>query len=211
MDFFLDSNVIIGYVFYQADYWGIPSKNVIKRAEKKYSGHTVEVECFDLQRGKCSLVRREISSEFFKAVANIEENQSIDFLLYDAEIEKWKIINILKNILDGFKGDIISLKEELREYQRRFEIESKTRQKSVKNLVIFSYRTQRYKDIHAALGKIIQNINDIEVILDAHELAHIHDELVLITGDHKDILKNKPNILPLVKILDIKNLMEYNS
>jgi hypothetical protein len=211
MDFFLDSNVIIGYVFYQADYWGIPSKNVIKRAEKKYSGHTVEIECFDLQRGKCTTVRREISSEFFKAVANIEENQSIDFLLYDAELGNWKIINILKNILEGFQGDLISLKEDLREYQRRFEIESKTRQKNVKTLVTFSYRTQRYKDIHTALGKIIQNINDIEVILDAHELAHLHSELILITGDHKDILKNKPDILPLVKISDIKNLREYTT
>jgi hypothetical protein len=211
MDFFLDSNVIIGYVFYSADYWGIPAKNVIRSPVKKYSGTTVDRECFDLQKGKCVSIRREISSEFFKAVAHIEENQSTDFLLYDAEKGKWKIIDILRTILEDSGSDLDLLKEDLREYQRRFEHELKKRQKSVKELVLFSYRSKRYPGISTELRKIIRNLNDIEVVLDAHELALLHSDLALITGDHKDILKNKDAILPLVSLGEIKDLRDFNT
>lgn len=209
MELFLDSNVILGYVFYQADNWGIPSKNVIEMNAQKHCSYFVHDECFRLYIGKCDSIRRRINFEFNRAIAVIKEEQNIDLLLYDAEKEKWKIIEILKEILKSFQGDLKTLEEDLRNYKWTFEFESKSRQSQIKHIVKCHYRKDPYKHIHSVLKTIIQNDIDIEIILDAHHIAHFHAGLILITGDRKDILNNKTKILPIVKIAEIKNLRDY--
>jgi hypothetical protein len=209
MDLFLDSNVIIGYVFYQADHWGTSSKNVIEMDEPKHYSYSVHDECFRLHIGKCSSIRKRISYEFFKAITTLKEEQNVELLLYDAEKEQWKIIEILRDITKSFQGDLNTLENDLRNYQWAFELESKTRQSHIKKVVKCHYRKEPYSGIYTTLKGIIQNNNDIEIILDAHHVAHFHSGLVLVTGDRKDILNNKSKILPLVRITEIKDLRDY--
>lgn len=209
MELFLDSNVIIGYVFFKADHWGKSSKNVIDAKEPKHYSYFVYDECFRFQIGKCDSIRRRINFEFFKAISTLKKERSLDLLLYDAEKEKWKIIDILKEILSSFNGDIASLEADLRNYQHQFEYELKGRQNHIKKLVKCHYRRDPYSAIYAALSNLIQNKSDIEIILDAHHVAIFHNNLILITGDRKDILDNTTKILPHVKITSIKNLRDY--
>lgn len=213
MNHFLDSCVIIGFIFYQADRWGCAATNVIKfTPEKKHYGYFVHNECFgeDGKSGRCNTIMRQINFEFRKAISNLKENQSIDLLLLDAE--KWTIYTILKNdILSSFQGNFQLLEEELRNYQRMFEFDCITKQREVKKIVMRHYRREPYKQEYSSLKRIVPDVSDIENILDAYDIAQYYENVVFITGDGKDILRYKDQILSIVKIADIYSLDQYNN
>ena len=66
-----------------------------------------------------------------------------------------------------------------------------------------------YRDIYQILQKIIPDPDDIEVVLDAHDVGHHFPDIFLITGDGRHIYRNKASILPHIKIKDVKLLSDY--
>ena len=207
LNYFLDSNVIIGYIFYQADHWGVPAKNVIECEHKKHYGVFVHEECFGVQWGRCDTIEKRINSEFGRAITSLKRNQSVDILLYDSE--KWKIYGIIQQIVAGSSGDLTSLENRIRNVQRVFETECDDRREIIKKLVMRHTRRQPYKDIYQILQKIIPDKDDIEVVLDAHDVGNHFPGIFLITGDGRHIYRNKASILPYLKIKDIRLLSEY--
>jgi hypothetical protein len=207
LNFFLDSNVIIGYIFYQADHWGVPAKNVIENEHNKHYGVFVHEECFGIQWGKCDTIAKRINSEFGRAITSLKRNQSVDILLFDSE--KWKISGIIQQIVSSSNSDLNSLECRLRNVQRVFETECDDRREIIKKNVMRHTRRLPYRDMYQILQKIIPDPDDIEVVLDAHDVGHHFPDIFLITGDGRHIYRNKASILPHTKIKDVKLLSDY--
>jgi len=150
---------------------------------------------------------KRIHSEFGRAITSLKRNQSVDILLFDSE--KWKISGIIQQIVSSSNSDLNSLESRLRNVQRVFETECDDRREIIKKNVMRHTRRLPYSDMYQILQKSIPDPDDIEVILDAHDVGHHFPDIFLITGDGRHIYRNKESILPHIKIKDVKLLSDY--
>lgn len=210
MPYFLDSNVIIGYIFDNADNLGKYAKVVIDRDEEKHSGQTVKNECFGLHaNGRCLTVKRKIAGEFRKIIAALMNGSMLNEIIDQMDGKNCRTYYIIKDLAETYKGDPVSLVKVLRASQLDFEGGCLARQDTIDAIVIFHNRNLPYREIYDILEKSIDDIDDIEVILDAHHIGLKISNLVLISGNYWDITAFGNLIRRVTSIAEVKSLTSF--
>lgn len=207
MPYFLDSNVLIGYYFSPIDTWGYEATKVFEDPEKNFTSSTVCSECFGIDNGgKCQTIKQSIVREFRRSIAQIIRDPSPDNLLSIAK--GWKILPILKDIISDpalCRGDLQKIiRTAMNEYDRRCE----ERLKIIRNPAHLTIhrRTEGYQGIWHALNPILDDLDDVEIILDAHDLAGTVLPIFMYTGDFHNIYLHRGKILELTEISEIRFL-----
>lgn len=213
MSYFLDSNVLIGYVFRKTDIWGDPANVVVEDDEENNSSTVVWGECFgSSEGGKCNTIQKKISREFRRAIAKLNSGLSDEEILSFARDEKWRILSILKSVFDGNKeSSSLVLIKLLRDVQRRYDIEYVDRFNKLKEIVTIHNRDNPYLEICKILEGFIEDWDDIQVILDAHYVGFLNKNIILITGDYNHIVPNKKIICTHTSLVDVKGLGDYRA
>jgi len=202
MPYFVDSNVIIGYIFDNADTFGKQSKIVLKGVEDIYSGPTVHNECFGIdENGKCNTITQKITREFRRAIKELKDNLPIDRLLI--LIKEWKTCQILTEMILNYKNNIKLLIEIIRASQATFEADCDFRRNKIDDLVHFCDRDLPYLEIRDKLEEFIPDPDDVPVVLDAHHVGLKIENLMLISGNYWDISVYKRQICKNTSLADV--------
>jgi len=67
-------------------------------------------------------------------------------------------------------------------------------------------RTEPYREIWDRFSAVIDDYDDCEVLLDAHDVAAAIDGTVLYTGDYRHIIANRELILSETSLHDVRYL-----
>ncbi|WP_409200771.1 hypothetical protein [Methanobrevibacter sp. DSM 116169] len=224
MTYFLDTNVIVGFVINQ-DPWHNCAMNVFKKKCDKYISNTVENEFIDLLN-IIPMAYNHFFTELENSLNNkyfIEENEFIkisknvsnmQFYNKTVDLDKEKIGKIIWDKFGAYgevsvKNLINHINEICNEFNKVLANNYSIFDNQIKNHI----RKNEYLNIHKQLKhlaiiengkKIVIHFPDDEIILDVHDLSN-QNIVDFITGDLKlfkfknDILNitNIPNILPL--------------
>jgi len=199
--------VIIGYIFQRADRWGTPAKAVVEDEEDNHSSDTVWSECFGItgeDGGRCTTVMRDITHEFRRAIAKLKGGTLPQDVVDFAYGEGWRTRELLEDIIEEHVGDCKELIDKLREASRWFEGECKRREASLKEVVRFHSRHEPYRELYYILKDSVRDLDDVEVILDAHFVGLKIRGIVLVTGDKNDIVSNERLIRDNTSIAEVK-------
>lgn len=210
MPYFIDSNVIIGYIFDNADAMGQYAKIVISDNEEKYSGQTVQNECFGINgNGRCKTIRKQIASEIRRIIAALYKGFSLLEILRQMEEKDCRTHILIEQVSNGYENDPNLLIEMLRDSQLNFESDCVNREDAICNIVMFRNRTLPYNEIYGILNKAIDDKDDIEVILDAHDVGLKISGLVLVSGNYRDITAFRELISDKTSIKHIRSLKSF--
>lgn len=196
MPYFLDSNVILGFVFRCSDRLGERACAVVEDAEVNHSGFVVRTECFGEGRrpGRADVIMREVSDELLRAGAGIRRFGVMGFrsrfdvrrfprtgLVLQRFFDTGRISDgsVLSIGFPNFEGD----------YLRR-----RKRVLAGELVVWHERRVEEYADLRAVLRGFMENRNDVEVLLDAHDAGLGVLGMVFITDDRKDIVGKREEI-----------------
>ena len=213
---FLDSNVIIGYHFPLTDGWGDAANVVFSRPDKKYTGTYVWEECFGTapSSGRCETIKRRIRKEFRKTLAALRKGTEVNDLLkiivnnYDVKGEDCLILRILLLIAEKSKNDRILIIQNLDKAKIEYEdiCFKRCQEMNDRSRLTVHRRVVGHRDIWDKLCKYISDKDDVEVLIDAHDVALAPTDILFFTGDGGDIKRNKPEILKITRIADIHYL-----
>lgn len=210
MPYFLDSNVIIGYIFYNTDKWGKAATHVFEDPEPNHSGSTVKQECFgdDQISGKVNTIFKYISSTLRKVHYHLKKGKSFNQVIKGMDNERFgeivcEIQKISKNYPNRFIGDIVI------ECSILFQNETLLKKQIVNDQCFWHYCNSSYKDVYNNLSKIIPDYDDIEVLIDAHHVSLSVQNLIFISGDYYHVLPFSSDILKITKISNIKELGDF--
>jgi len=141
LPYFVDSNVIIGYVFDNADSQGQYAKIVIEDAEKKHSGQTAQSECFGIDgNGRCRTIRKQIANEIRKIISALYKGVSWVEILDQMREKECRTYSLIDDISKGHKHDANLLIELLRDGQRDFESDCVDREDRILDIIAFHTR-----------------------------------------------------------------------
>lgn len=212
MPFFLDSNVIIGYIFYNSDNWGNASINVFGNIESKHSGETVNKECFGdggYRPGNVRSLNKYISGALRSIIFRIKNKDSIKQILNEEEDER--ILNIIKDTIDiSEKFPNKPIESLFRTFLTNFEKEVIIRKNFVNNECTWHNCSLPYKEIYNALSTCISDKDDIEVLINAHHVAQTISDLTFISGDNEHVILNTEEILSQTNIFNIVPLWDFS-
>jgi len=202
--------VIIGYYFHSADHWGKAAETVFADPEPNYTSNFVWCECFGVEGGgKCRDVYQKITREFRRAISHLKRGESLTSLTTASS--DWKTHDIIQRIVATYGPEpnnaliiFIAVKERYDEicFQRWANLENR-------ELLMIHQRTSPYKELWDRFHSAMTDDDDIEVVLDAHDLSGQVLEVVLITGDFRDIVSHKGMILAATAIRDIRYLGNF--
>jgi hypothetical protein len=210
LPYFVDSNVIIGYIFDNADSQGQYAKIVIGDAEGKYSGQTVKGECFGIDgNGKCRTVKKQIANEIRKIIAALHNGISLSDILNQMKEKECRTYLLIDDISKGYKNDTNLLIELLRDGQRDFESDCIDREDKIRDIIVFRTRKLPYTEIYNALNEHLEDKDDIEVILDAHDVGLEISALVLVSGNYRDITAFRKLISDKTSIKHVRSLKSF--
>lgn len=210
MNFFLDNNVLIGYIF-ENDHWNSNSLVVMVCTSNRYSSDNVKRECFDIYNKTLRTLRQEFyrlkkelrASRIFK----IETTKSF---LYSNAFE------IADIIIDFLRDYSYSTPEEaisgLNNLQRTFEARVHGNYLNIDSLVIFHSRINAYKELYEIFklnGFVAEDPEDVEIVIDAHDLGLSINPLLLISGDYGHIVSRKEFIKENTSLKDVIGLGEF--
>lgn len=204
MPYFLDSNVIIGYIFHTADHWGRAAVWAFEDPEPNHSGFAVQRECFglcDTDSGKVRTVRKDVVRALRHVIYELKRGRTLDGIIGD---ENDRIREILADVRavaadnPRRKADEILLSS-----LRAFEGEVIRRQKSVESGCTWHRRTAYYPEISAALNRDIPDGDDVTVVLDAHDVALTVPGLAYVSGDYNHIVHHTDTILAHTRITSV--------
>ncbi len=214
LDIFVDSNVVIGYYFDYIDHWGPDAIKVFNSNKQIHSGKTVQAECFGLDghTGRCNTIKNEILRNFSDAIRILIKTKSTDELVCTAFDEKWKTKEIIEDIYLLCKQDLKQFIEEIRNIRRKFETDCNRKCEKLLdgNTIIFHNRSEAYAHLYSLLMTEIGDVDDIEVILDAHHVVSMGTKILFISGDYKDIVPNIPFITHITAIEQIMPLGSFS-
>lgn len=204
MIYFLDTNIFIGYVFFE-DPWHDKSLKVFE-LKRLYWSDTVKKEFNNKFK--------EISNELYGFVSEIEdalyENPLDDFTLN--QFQK-VLFNIHINGIDNKKKSRVLKKiwEEITQYEeylskldllnevRTYKMDMKqvffSRKKSFSDKVILHKSINSYSELYNKLNNI--HSPDNKIVLDAHDLAVIEEESVYFISSDKIICDEGSKIIDL--------------
>jgi len=210
LPYFLDSNVIIGYIFYNADNWGNAATYVFEDPEPNHSGYTVQQECFgeDQKSGRVNTIKFQISKSIRKINFFIKNGKSFEQAI--SEINEDRLGEIIKDISKiSTDNPQEPFEEIMRKCNLKFQNEVDLRINNVNNKCEWHYCNLPYREIYSNLTNIIDDNDDIEVLINAHHVSQSVINLVFISGDYKHIIPNIENILKVTQISDIKPLGDF--
>ncbi|KAF5082426.1 hypothetical protein DSECCO2_99620 [anaerobic digester metagenome] len=212
MPYFLDSNVIIGYIFYNTDNWGNAATLAFEDSEPNHSGDTVKKECFgDNQRpGKVKTINKYISSSLRKIHFFLKKGKTLDQAIQ--EIKNDRIGEIIKEIskISSIQPSR-SIIDIVNECSTNFQNGVFLKEKNVNDKCNWHYCNTPYKELYANLSQFIPDYDDIEVLIDAHHASLSVSNLIFISGDYGDVIPFSSDIINITNIWQIKPLGEFLS
>jgi hypothetical protein len=218
---FLDTAVFMGYVF-PNDRWERAAYNCILAKRKKFTSNKVEGEL----RKKTDYATRRIAGEMRRFAFDLSGKKP-DTVVQDNDIQR-----ILGSITDLKIGPALrelfgdparkgitygQLRELLNniqwDYLGMVHVRTKQAEEMLAKLDIESWsRFAPYPEIEAGLSAIVKNSSDVQLLLDAHDLASTQNVVLdFVTGDWTDIKGNEIGILALVKLKKITYLAEFEN
>lgn len=223
MDYFLDTNVELGYVFC-TDPWNTPAVNVFDSKDRLHYSRNVDIE---FQRNFGKFLKEQ--KQFFFKVSNELDDLSLKKVNYNlfksiglevdlvndfAENKKESCLKTLWNISNKNNEDEIKVKnlvERIRTFARNFEKFLFDRKNEFELKVILCLdRTEDYSSIFDKIDKLGVHEEDNVIILDAHDLACRESlSLNFVTSDD-DVYKLPKQVseLNINKFLHLKNFEE---
>ena len=207
LPYFHDSNVLIGYYFHTADTWGQAATSVFDDPEMNYTSTSVWDECFGIENdGRCNTIENKILGEFRRAITALKRDPSSESLA--AKAEEWRIRGIVVQAVSCTDGDATATLKLLEKLKGCYEQECMQRLIHLedKKVLVCHQRRAGYNEIYHFLSVSIDDKDDIEVVLDAHDLALEVPDLVFWTGDHNHIVRNREQVLVQTDLLDVRFL-----
>lgn len=212
MSYFLDSNVIIGYIFHTTDHWGRAAVLAFEDPEPNHSGFAVKCECFglcDTNGGKVRTIQKDVVRALRRVIYRLRRGQTLDQIIagLDGDDRIRETLEEIRVVVMGNpnrKIDTVIL-----ESQRAFEREVIQRQETAKNNCLWHRRGTYYPDISAVLKQHIPDGDDITVILDAHDIALAIPDLTFVSGDYDHIIRHIDIILAHTRITKMLPLGQF--
>ena len=122
MPYFLDSTVILGYVFDWGDHWGKAATKIVQDQQPNHTSTTVIQECFGLENGgRYNTVKETILKEFRRAIAFLFRNNSVTNLRVYAKTKGWRISGIIDQIINASPNNLNQLINNLRVFGIQYE------------------------------------------------------------------------------------------
>jgi hypothetical protein len=209
LPYFLDSNVLIGYYFHAADTWGTEAADVFEDPEPNHSSTGVWAECFgDGTGGRCHTIQQNLVREFRRAVAHLKRDGSAETLLTEAESRGWKTVPLLRHVAELCREQPAAAHMTLLAVKERYEKLCRRRRSALEDRKVLALhaRTEPYREIWDRFSAVIEDYDDCEVLLDAHDVAATIDGMVLYTGDYRHIVANRELILSETRLHDVRYL-----
>src|SRR5208337_3965891 len=168
-----------------ADNWGPDALKVFNSDKQKHSGISVRLECFgqnDLS-GRCLTIKNQVLRNFSQSVNILTKDRSPLELIGTAIDNKWRIVNLLQDMIPKYGDDIDSFIQDMRDARRKFEADCNDKSDEILDgtTVIFHDRREPYSQIYNILKPKIPDLDDIEVILDAHHVESTVSQISFIT------------------------------
>lgn len=209
MNLFLDTNVLLGYIF-ETDNWNSKSLEVVNLCTPLYSSHDVCKECTYKYESKL----KGILNEMRKFGREIRLSKSVDDLKSYLQDECIITGNILLEFLSRHSADSpTELMKKFTEFQRGTETKCHLNHKFVLNKIVFHQRHLPHLDLYnlcVSCGFVLDDPDDVEIIIDAHDLGLRIEALLLVTGDYKHIVPRRDFIINNTSLLDVIGLGEFN-
>jgi hypothetical protein len=209
LPFFLDNNVLIGYIF-ETDHWNLKSLAVMNSIPTKFSSNTVLRECSEIYEKNIRIISRELQ----KTIAEIHRSKSLDLKKLSSFINGFYSRDVILLLFNSNpKDDKKELINGLRSLMRDTESRCLANFQRLDKLVIFCIRNQPYNEIYrlfVADGLARIDPFDVEIILDAHYVGLQVQDLFLITGDYRHIVPRKDVIKSNTSLKDVIGLGEFN-
>lgn len=199
--------MLIGYYFHAADQWGRQATAVFDDAEQNYTGSTVWEECFgDGQGGRCSTIQASIVREFRRVNARLKSAATVDELI--PALSEYRIAGIVLDLVYACGRDAGEAARKIKDVQRAYENRCRVRMQRIwdRSLLRVHHRRDPCAALYCLLEPVVKDRDDIEVLLDAHDLASCVTPLFFYTGDYQDIVANREFILRHAVFNDIRYL-----
>lgn len=210
MPFFLDNNVLIGYIF-ETDHWNSKSLAVMNSISRKFSSNTVLRECSEICERNIRIIRRELQ----KTIAEMQRSKSLDIKKLSSFMDGFNSKNVILEFFSSNpKSDKGNLINGLRRLLRDLESRCLANLQRLDKLVTFCTRNKPYTEIYQifeADGLAEIDPFDVEIILDAHHAGLQVKDLLLITGDYKHIVPRRELIKINTSLKDVIGLGEFRN
>ncbi|MBP2145454.1 hypothetical protein J2129_000908 [Methanofollis sp. W23] len=147
--------------------------------------------------------------EFRRAIAALKRNPSVEAL--EGEAGAWRIRDIVAQAIAASGRDPRATMRAFEGVKACYELECTRRLARLEDRSVLSLHRRRtpYADLYQDLTSI-DDPDDIEVVLDAHDLACSMPGLVLWTGDGAHIVRNRERVLDLTELVDVRFLGDTN-
>jgi len=203
LSYFLDSNVIIGYIFHMTDHWGRATVLAFEDPEPNHSGFAIQRECFglcDTSGGKVRTAQKDVVRALRRVIYRLRRGQTLDQITagLDGDDRIQEVLEEVRRVMIGSparKADEVVLRS-----LPAFEREVIRRQEVVKKNCSWHRRAAYYPGISAALSQEIPDGDDVTVVLDAHDVARRVPGLAYVSGDYSHIVHNEKTILAHTQI-----------
>lgn len=206
MELFLDTNVLVGYVF-KTDNWNSQSFYVISSRFDKYSSCNVKQEFKRKCREKVKTARSDMEEILIKLS---RKKTAIDHKKLMSILNKHYLKPSITTLWDAKLStrDPKILINELRGIMRDFDVEYQRNNSALDGCITFVDRgNEKYNDIYLKLqdtGLKRSNSADFYIVLDAHHVGLTKsNNLHFVTSDWEDIVKRKDAIIGCTSIINI--------
>lgn len=209
MNFFLDTNVLLGYIF-ETDNWNSKSLEVINHNTPKYSSLSVCYECTHKYENKLKGILKELR-KFGKKIRVSKQLDDLEsYLLDECFITGDILLEFLNRNIGASKNELMT---KFTEFQRGTETRCHLNYKCLLNEITFHQRHVPHRDLYnlcMSCGFVSDDADDVEIIIDAHDLGLNIETLLLITGDYKHIVPRRNFIIKNTSLSDVIGLGEFN-
>jgi len=169
--------------------------------EPNHTSRTVWSECFGIDgRGRCTTITGAVRREFRRVIAELRRNTPVDTIL-----EQMADLRISPIIRSAAEKDQDGILESLVATQSAFFYDCLRRRDILEDrerLAVHS-RKNPYTEIYSHLTGHIDDPDDIEVVLDAHDVGISIDGLILLTGDFAHIASNRRIICDVSRLSEV--------
>jgi len=217
-DLFLDTSVLLGYIF-PKDRWEKNSISCFNAPQKKWTSSSVDAE----MQKKCAYVRRKVQKDLLSLIMDLSQGKDkplgeSELVRIQNDLSGSKLEPMVMDLINEIKTRTPQISEacqRLREVLRGFLTYVQQHEDELKNKMTALElecwtRLDDYTDIQKKLAKYMKNDDDLEILLDAHDLALVR-QLILdfVTADYDDYKYFESEVLSIVKINRIAFLHEF--
>lgn len=210
MNFFLDTNIMLGYIF-KTDNWNSKSIEVFQHHAPKYSSCYAREECehkYSSKFGKIIRELRKFQKQIRLAKSQEEVKQSLQGTSFVTKEILLKFLAKYETVFDT--KELVKIFSNLK---LKTESECQHNYQHVKENITFHTSKHPHREVAHALeicGLISEDIIDSEIVIDAHDLGLEKENLIFITSDYTHIISRKATILQNTSLVDIIGLGEFN-